>query len=218
MVTNLWEWTPKRLLEWHRGKAGSIEAVHDVIKNESAGGVMPCGCFGAYAAWLRLAVLTYNVLTALQRLALPPELLIARPKRLRLSHLPHAGKTGPPRAPHALAAGAELEPFFQLAVRFALVAFTRTLLIREVETIFASFPSIAGNPRVRAAETVALRRRITSSHPGPLSSLLSPVSKSSLRFRCRDRLRTDYGVLRRWPWLRRRAALDRRVTIIDSCM
>lgn len=83
VVTNLWEWTPKRLLEWHREKAGSIEAVHDVIKNELAGGVMPCGRFGANAAWLRLAVLTHNLLTALKRLALPPELLTARPKRLR---------------------------------------------------------------------------------------------------------------------------------------
>jgi hypothetical protein len=83
VVTNLWEWTPKRLLEWHREKAGSIEAVHDVIKNELAGGVMPCGRFGANAAWLRLAILTHNVLTALKRLALPPELLTARPKRLR---------------------------------------------------------------------------------------------------------------------------------------
>ena len=83
VVSNVWEWTPKRLLEWHREKAGSIEAVHDVIKNELAGGVMPCGRFGANAAWLRLAVLTHNVLTALKRLALPPELLMARPKRLR---------------------------------------------------------------------------------------------------------------------------------------
>jgi Transposase DDE domain group 1 len=83
VVSNLWEWTPKRLLQWHRGKAGSIEAVHDVIKNELAGGVLPCGRFGANGAWLRLAVLTYNVLTALKRLALPPELLTARPKRLR---------------------------------------------------------------------------------------------------------------------------------------
>lgn len=83
VVSNLWEWTPKRLLQWHREKAGSIEALHHVIKNELAGGVMPCGRFGANAAWLRLTVLTHNVLTALQRLALPPELLRARPKRLR---------------------------------------------------------------------------------------------------------------------------------------
>jgi hypothetical protein len=83
VISNVWEWTPKKLLQWHREKAGSIEAAHDVIKNELAGGVMPCGRFGANAAWLRLAVLAYNVLTALKRLALPPELLTARPKRLR---------------------------------------------------------------------------------------------------------------------------------------
>lgn len=81
--TNLWDWKPKRLLEWHRGKAGSIEAAHAVIKNELAGGVLPCARFGANAAWLRFAVLTFNVLTALKRLALPAELLAARPKRLR---------------------------------------------------------------------------------------------------------------------------------------
>lgn len=81
--TNLWDWKPPRLLEWHREKAGSIEAAHAVIKNELAGGVLPCGRFGANAAWFRLAVLTYNVLTALKRLALPAELLTARPKRLR---------------------------------------------------------------------------------------------------------------------------------------
>ncbi len=80
---NLWEWKPKRLLEWHREKTGMIEAAHNVIKNELAGGVMPCGRFGANAAWFRLAVLSYNVLTALKRLALPAELLGARPKRLR---------------------------------------------------------------------------------------------------------------------------------------
>lgn len=83
VVSNIWEWTPKKLLQWHREKAGSIEAAHAVIKNELAGGVMPCGRFGANAAWLRLTVLTYNLLTALKRLALPPELLTARPKRLR---------------------------------------------------------------------------------------------------------------------------------------
>jgi Transposase DDE domain group 1 len=83
VATNLWDWKPKRLLEWHREKAGSIEAVHEVIKNELGGGVMPCGRYGANAAWFRLVVITHNVLTAMKRLALPPELLTARPKRLR---------------------------------------------------------------------------------------------------------------------------------------
>jgi hypothetical protein len=92
VVTNLWDWAPKRLLEWHREKAGSIEALHHVLKNELAGGVMPCGRFGANAAWFRLAVLTHNIFTALQRLALPAELLRARPKRLRFLVLNTPGK------------------------------------------------------------------------------------------------------------------------------
>jgi hypothetical protein len=83
VVTNIGEWKAGRLIEWHREKAGSIEAVHDVLKNELAAGVMPSKYFGTNAAWLRLAVIAHNVLTALKRLALPAELLNARPKRLR---------------------------------------------------------------------------------------------------------------------------------------
>jgi hypothetical protein len=64
-------------------KAGTIELVHDVIKDELSGGVLPSKYFGAHADWLRLAVIAHNVLTALKRLALPAELLTARPKRLR---------------------------------------------------------------------------------------------------------------------------------------
>ena len=41
------------------------------------------GLAQANAAWLRLALLAHNVLTAFTRLALPPALLTARPKRLR---------------------------------------------------------------------------------------------------------------------------------------
>ena len=83
VVSNEWEWGAKKLLEWHREKAGSIEALHDVVKNELAGGVMPCGRFGANAAWLRLSLITHNVLTALKRIGLPEPWLKARPKRLR---------------------------------------------------------------------------------------------------------------------------------------
>ncbi|MHB2009514.1 MAG: IS1380 family transposase [Acidobacteriaceae bacterium] len=92
VLSNLWEWKPERLIQWHREKAGTIEAVHDVLKNELAGGVMPSKYFGANAAWLRLAVISYNVLTALKRIALPAELLRARPKRLRFLIINTAGR------------------------------------------------------------------------------------------------------------------------------
>ncbi len=83
VVTNIDKWKPSRLIEWHREKAGTIEGAHDVLKNELAAGIIPTKYFGTNAAWLRLAVLTYNLLTALKRLALPAEYLTARPKRLR---------------------------------------------------------------------------------------------------------------------------------------
>jgi hypothetical protein len=90
VLSNRWELKPARLIEWHREKAGTIEFVHDVIKNDLGGGVLPSKYFGANAAWLRLAVIAHNVLQALKRLALPAELLTARPKRLRflLFHMP----------------------------------------------------------------------------------------------------------------------------------
>jgi hypothetical protein len=70
------------VVRWYWGKAGTIEQVHDVVKNELGGGVPPCGRFGANAAWFRLAVLAFNILSVIRRLG-PPELRKARPKRLR---------------------------------------------------------------------------------------------------------------------------------------
>jgi hypothetical protein len=92
VVTNIEEWSATKLIQWHREKAGTVELVHDVLKNELAAGVLPCGRFGANAAWLRLAVITHNVLTALKRLALPAEYLSARPKRMRFLFLNVTGR------------------------------------------------------------------------------------------------------------------------------
>jgi hypothetical protein len=44
------------------------------------------------AAWFRLNVLTYNLLTALKRLTLPGDLQTARPKRLRFLLFNTVGK------------------------------------------------------------------------------------------------------------------------------
>ena len=92
VLSNIWDWEPVQLIAWHREKAGTIERVHDVLKNELAAGVLPSKYFGANAAWLRLAVIAYNVLTALKRLALPADLLTARPKRLRFLIFYTAGR------------------------------------------------------------------------------------------------------------------------------
>jgi len=104
VVSNVWEWTPKRLLEWHREKARSIEAVHDVIKNELAGGVMPCGRFGANAAWLRLAVLTCNVLTA-EAAGAAAGVALGTAQAIAFSYLQHSREISASRAQHLAAIG-----------------------------------------------------------------------------------------------------------------
>jgi hypothetical protein len=71
------------LLQWHRAKAGTVEHTHHVFKNELAAAALPSGKFGANAAWFRLNVLTYNLLSALKRLTLPGDLRTAQPTRLR---------------------------------------------------------------------------------------------------------------------------------------
>jgi hypothetical protein len=79
-------------VRWHWQKAGTIELVHDVTKNELGAAVPPCGRFGANAAWYRLSLLTDNVLSALKLLALPASLSAARPKRLRFAVFTLAGR------------------------------------------------------------------------------------------------------------------------------
>jgi len=85
VVTNRRDLTAAQLLPWHWAKAGTIEHVHDVVKNELGGGTFPSGRFGANAAWFRFALLTYNILSALKLFALPPSMDTARPKRLRFA-------------------------------------------------------------------------------------------------------------------------------------
>jgi len=80
------------LLQWHRQKAGTVEHAHHVLKNELAAAALPSGKFGANAAWFRLNVLTYNLLTALKRLTLPGDLRTAQPKRLRFLLFNTVGK------------------------------------------------------------------------------------------------------------------------------
>ncbi len=80
------------LINWQRQKAGTIEHTHDVLMNELAGWCLPSQKFGANAAWLRLNVLLYNLLSAFKRVGLPEEIHDARPKRLRFLVLNTVGR------------------------------------------------------------------------------------------------------------------------------
>jgi hypothetical protein len=104
VVSNM-TWDGERLLRWHREKQGTVEHAHGVMKNELAGGTLPCGRFGANAAWWRLNrggrseaqssevdggpagpavnALVANLMQLLKIRALPPEMALLRPKALR---------------------------------------------------------------------------------------------------------------------------------------
>jgi hypothetical protein len=92
VATNDWDADGRALLEWQRGKAGTIEHVNHILKNELAAGVYPSDKFGANAAWLRLQVLTANLLELLKATALDPEYRRARPKRLRFAIFTQFGR------------------------------------------------------------------------------------------------------------------------------
>lgn len=71
------------ILRWQRLKAGTVEHVHDELKNGLGGGRMPSAKFGANAAWFRIACIAYNVLEALRSQWPEEELRTAKLKRLR---------------------------------------------------------------------------------------------------------------------------------------
>ena len=83
VVTNL-DWDTPRLLQWHREKAGIVEHAHDELKNGVAAGHMPSQRFAINATWLKLAILSYNIASAIKGLCFSPEERTARFKKYRL--------------------------------------------------------------------------------------------------------------------------------------
>jgi hypothetical protein len=92
VVSNREDLEAAQVVRWHRHKAGTIEQVHRVLKDELGAGVLPSGRFGANAAWFRINALTFNVLSVLRRRALPERYRDARPKRLRYELFTLAGE------------------------------------------------------------------------------------------------------------------------------
>lgn len=92
VVTNIWSWDGEKLLRWQRERCGTVEKAHDILKNDLAGGVMPAKRFFANAAWWRLNILTYNVLSVMKRKSLPSSWWSVRLKTLRYHLLCIAGR------------------------------------------------------------------------------------------------------------------------------
>jgi hypothetical protein len=128
VVSNRRELSGRELIRWHWQKAGTIEHVHEVTKNELGAAVPPCGRFGANAAWYRLSLLTYNVLSAMKWLALPPSMETARPKRMRFALFSIAGRIVSHAGKLVLRIGREAEPLASLIaarVRIAPIGLAR---------------------------------------------------------------------------------------------
>lgn len=92
ILSNRWDLDGGELIDWNRAKAGTVEHVHDQMKNGLAAGQLPSAKFGANAAWFRIACITFNVLSALRQ-AWPDETVRnAHPKRLRFVIFSIAGR------------------------------------------------------------------------------------------------------------------------------
>lgn len=91
VVTNL-DWAGERLLQWHREKAGTVEHVHDEVKNALGGGHMPSQHFNANAAWFKLSLIAYNIVSATRRLCFRAEDRSVRLKKFRLLVINLAGR------------------------------------------------------------------------------------------------------------------------------
>ena len=92
LITNEKEMDGGRLLDWHREKAGTVEHTHDEVKNELGGGHVPSQRFGVNSAWFKIALLTYNIVSAIKGLCLEGEERTVRLKKFRLLLIHVAGR------------------------------------------------------------------------------------------------------------------------------
>ena len=80
------------LIRWYRQRCGKSEEAHGVIKEDLAGGKLPSGKFGVNAAWWAIAVLAFNLNSAMKRLVLGNEWVSKRLKAVRFAFISLPGR------------------------------------------------------------------------------------------------------------------------------
>ena len=80
------------VVRWYRERCGKGEEVHGVLKEDLAGGRLPSGLFGANAAWWAIAVLAFNLNSAVKQLALGDQWVAKRLKAVRFALINLAGR------------------------------------------------------------------------------------------------------------------------------
>ena len=81
-VTNM-DWDAEELIRWSRKRCGRGEQIHSVMKSDFAGGKLPCGEFGANAAWWQMMILALNLQSIMQELVLDESWKCRRMKAIR---------------------------------------------------------------------------------------------------------------------------------------
>ena len=80
------------LIWWYRQRCGKSEQAHGVMKDDLAAGKLPSGLFGANAAWWAIAVLAFNLSSAMKRLVLGKEWVSKRLKAVRFAFISLPGR------------------------------------------------------------------------------------------------------------------------------
>jgi hypothetical protein len=91
IVTNREEkdgWTGEKVIQWLYQRCGDSEHAHSVMKEDLAGGKLPCAEFGKNAAWWAMMILALNLNVAMKRLVLQDGWVTRRMKAIRF-HLVH---------------------------------------------------------------------------------------------------------------------------------
>jgi hypothetical protein len=71
------------LINWYYKRCGNSEEAHGLLKNELAGGTLPCNHFHASANWWWIAVIAHNIHSAFKALCCDESLQKSRLKRIR---------------------------------------------------------------------------------------------------------------------------------------
>ena len=80
------------LIWWYRHRCGKSEEAHGVMKDDLAAGKLPSGYFGVNAAWWAIAVLAFNLNSAMKNLVLGKEWVSKRLKAVRFAFISLPGR------------------------------------------------------------------------------------------------------------------------------
>jgi hypothetical protein len=108
------------IVNWHRQKAGTVEHVHDELKNALAAAALPSQKFGANAAWFLINCIAYNLSSVIRATAPDESLRTARLKQLRFRLLDVAARVARDRRKISVRFAAPAAWVMQLIALFSI--------------------------------------------------------------------------------------------------